>query len=723
MREEVARVTGLLDETQEDRDRVRELVQQGRWWEAEPDSGRLAAYVSRHVVGKRPPGAEAIQGDTSEIQAVRFLPLGSLVRRAVGFVEVTTPTTATAGSGFLVSPRVFITNAHVIGDGDAAAGAVVTFDRELNEAGRPRSTSTFLLDPDALALFSGEDDLDYAVVAVGARASGEATLADLGFCPLSDREDKHALGMPVNIIQHPRGWPKMVAVRNNFLAFRTPTTLLYETDTEEGSSGSPVFNDDWEVVALHHWGQPHADLEDDEGRAFPTTVNEGIRISAIYRDLAKALDQGQLTAGQRELVTEVLSFAQTGADTRGTDRPLSPAHRPESLDGASSDGGGAPAAAGTASTPSIPTTGNTGATTMSATSGDSEVRLVIPLEITVRLAPGGAPVGLPGLTPPLAAPEKVLTPGPEAVKVDQDYSNRHGYNSAFIEGFELPLPVLATGALQAQLAPLRDDVPGAATGELKYEHFSLKLNKATRIAIFTATNIDGPTYLKVDRQTGLVTGSEGEKWFKDTRISASYFLDQTFYSGWSHLFDRGHLTRRTDPTWGTAQQAERANADTFHFSNCSPQHFRFNQTAKFWQGVERYVLENGVLAAGVDERLTVFQGPIFDETVDRWADDVQIPSSFWKIVVWAGATDLKAVGLVVDQLALLDETRHFVGMPTDLPAVDVQHWRVPIPTIETRTGLDFGDVIRAADTISRPGQPAVGEEAAVRIARFQDITL
>src|SRR5204863_2302402 len=114
----------------------------------------------------------------------------------------------------------------------------------------------------------------------------------------------------------------------------------------------------------------------------------------------------------------------------------------------------------------------------------------------------------------------------------------------------------------------------------KYEHFSVKMNKVKRVAIFTATNIDGRTYLTVDRQTGQVV-SEGETWFLDTRISASYFLDQTFYSGWSHIFDRGHLTRRTDPTWGTPAEAERANADTFHFTNCSPQHFRFNESARF----------------------------------------------------------------------------------------------------------------------------------------------
>ena len=53
------------------------------------------------------------------------------------------------------------------------------------------------------------------LIAVGSVSSGSAKLAELGFIVLSDRPDKHAIGMNVNIIQHPRGWPKMISVRNN----------------------------------------------------------------------------------------------------------------------------------------------------------------------------------------------------------------------------------------------------------------------------------------------------------------------------------------------------------------------------------------------------------------------------------------------------------------------------------------------------------------------------
>ncbi len=57
--------------------------------------------------------------------------------------------------------------------------------------------------------------------------------------------------IPVNIIQHPDGGPKMLALRNNLVTKSTKSDVCYLTDTKLGSSGSPVFNDQWTMVALH----------------------------------------------------------------------------------------------------------------------------------------------------------------------------------------------------------------------------------------------------------------------------------------------------------------------------------------------------------------------------------------------------------------------------------------------------------------------------------------
>jgi endonuclease G len=110
--------------------------------------------------------------------------------------------------------------------------------------------------------------LDYALVAMGQKIGGPADLADLVYCPLSNSPDRHRIGMNTNIVHHPDGRPKQVSIRNNYLLARGQAgkTLWYSTDTETGSSGAPVFNDDWDLVALHHYGHPFAEIQPDEGQ-------------------------------------------------------------------------------------------------------------------------------------------------------------------------------------------------------------------------------------------------------------------------------------------------------------------------------------------------------------------------------------------------------------------------------------------------------------------------
>lgn len=684
----------LVEATRDERARVRRLAYAGLWQEAEPVAARFRDFAAARLQKRAPTGAEAMQGDTLDYQPASFLSEGAAVRRCIAYVEVTFGTSSTMGTGFMISPRLFMTNQHVIANAQAALGATITFDRELDEDGRPRPTTSFTLDPQRFALFSDEGVLDYALVAVGSRQAGASDLAEFGCSPLSNAPDKHVIGMSTNIIHHPAGQRKLISIRKNLLVARSAKTLLYETDTELGTSGAPVFNDDWEVVALHHYGEPFLEQVDDAGATVPRNVNEGIRISALVNDLIARRDG--LPPEARELLDKALALgAEAAAGAAGPRlgppraRPAPPppvdVPHPESL---------VHPPAEVLAMPTAFPTGNT-------------LEFVVPLRISVSLDGATPPVTLP--TPP-AGPVPVLGRRAEAVRIDANYPYRSGYVAAFIPGVEVPLPK-AVGDTRGAVAPLRAGEPDAEAGELKYEHFSVKMNRFKRVALFTATNIDGETWLSVDRKTGEVSAAEGETWFRDPRISESFYLGQDFYSAWSTYFDRGHLTRRTDPTWGTPEQASRANADTFHFTNCSPQHFRFNQSAKFWQGLERYILETGVLAPDTKRRLCVFQGPIHDDTIDRTADDVQVPSSFFKVVVWRGKERLKAVGLVADQGALLDESRVSLGAPRAVAGVNVNQWRVPISAIEARTGLDFGQAVRDADTIADAAQPAVGAEA------------
>ncbi|MGY3404145.1 S1-C subfamily serine protease [Bradyrhizobium sp. GM5.1] len=158
-----SRFHDIVEKSRQDRDKVRTLVDDKRWREAEPDRARMAVYMARAARQRLPTGAEAIIGP-DDLQASWFLPAGATARRAVGFVETTNAGSWTAGSGFLISEDLFLTNQHVIGDESVALAAQVTFDREMGDDGSLRPVTTYRLDPTRFAIFSRQEEFDYALI-------------------------------------------------------------------------------------------------------------------------------------------------------------------------------------------------------------------------------------------------------------------------------------------------------------------------------------------------------------------------------------------------------------------------------------------------------------------------------------------------------------------------------------------------------------------------------
>ena len=308
------------------------------------------------------------------------------------------------------------------------------------------------------------------------------------------------------------------------------------------------------------------------------------------------------------------------------------------------------------------------------------VTLTVPLQVTIQLGSGGAFTAASFGTG-------------AAVNIDPDYGNREGYDPAFLGGAAVAMPGLSAGQRQVA-ARVSDTDEWADELELKYHHFSVVMNAARQLAFFTAVNIDGMAH----RQGELRRGKD--KWYFDPRIPKSAQFGEELYR--ADPFDRGHLVRRLDPAWGrTSRVAKTANDDTFHFTNCSPQHERFNQGKNLWAGLEDYLLEK---ATGEQKRLTVFTGPVFEDDDPEYRG-VRIPKRFWKVaVVGRPGGRVAALGFIVSQEKLLRS----MGDVSFDPTAVAETFQTSVANVEAAAGLSFGelkDVDAGGVQNFAPGQP------------------
>lgn len=262
-----------------------------------------------------PTSLERILHTANDLMNINFLNRGATVAASVGRIRVRLVNGNQGyGTGFLVSPRLLLTNHHVLPDAQTAALSRVEFDYEDNADGSPKQAVVFDLNPNTLYLT--DEYFDYSLVAVQPIARSGVKLASFGWLPLIAAEGKIIVGESVSIIQHPNGEPKQVALRENNVVDALPDFLHYETDTAPGSSGSPVFNDQWEVVALHHSGVPKRDRSGqvlnltgdrwtpDQGeQQVDWIANEGARISRVIAHI-----KGQAVSAQAQpLISEMLN--------------------------------------------------------------------------------------------------------------------------------------------------------------------------------------------------------------------------------------------------------------------------------------------------------------------------------------------------------------------------------------------------------------------------------
>jgi endonuclease G len=179
------------------------------------------------------------------------------------------------GTGFLIAPTLMMTNNHVIPTEDAASKTKIEFDYQQDYQGNLLPTYRYQLD---VGQFHTSQTLDYTIVGVMADPSKPA-LESWGHLLLNPNADP-VLGEHVIIIQHPNGGLKQIVLTANQVVGLWEHRLHYTTDTMPGSSGSPVFNDSWQVIAIHHAG---GNLQTN-AKGDKRFINEGILMSAIKSD-------------------------------------------------------------------------------------------------------------------------------------------------------------------------------------------------------------------------------------------------------------------------------------------------------------------------------------------------------------------------------------------------------------------------------------------------------
>lgn len=194
------------------------------------------------------------------------------------------------GTGFLVAQDLMMTNNHVIATPDEARNAQACFFDEVpDERNKGASTKKRVVARTAgeQPLLYTNNDLDVSLVRL---QNSPRFLRYLPLRPVVVRQNDR-----VAIIQHPGGYPKQISLQNNLVAEADARIVQYYTSTKGGSSGSPVLDGEFAVVAIHH-GWVHNEAWDAGGQvraADPKQIedlqyrNQGTSMIAVLEDLRK----------------------------------------------------------------------------------------------------------------------------------------------------------------------------------------------------------------------------------------------------------------------------------------------------------------------------------------------------------------------------------------------------------------------------------------------------
>jgi V8-like Glu-specific endopeptidase len=282
--------------------------------EANPTNQKLLAFSQQFGLASTDKPRQELQriiNETSsflEVAAWRSK-LGNLEPK-VCRIEIESDNGRINGTGFLVGTSMVLTNYHVIepvikgernettsvGQSARAVDVAFRFDYKRLEDGTELNKGVFyklaennwLVDDSpnyALDQLPPPNCLDYALLRLegtpgndpvgGGQAINEQ--AKRGWLELPQNAYNFVPDTPVFILQHPKGSPLKLAIgeRSVIEVNENQTRVKHRTNTAGGSSGSPCFSQNWELIALHHSGDPDFDPDN------KPSYNEAIPVAAI----------------------------------------------------------------------------------------------------------------------------------------------------------------------------------------------------------------------------------------------------------------------------------------------------------------------------------------------------------------------------------------------------------------------------------------------------------
>jgi endonuclease G, mitochondrial len=554
------------------------------------------------------------------------------------------------GTGFLIAPGLLITNHHVLPDAESASGCDAEFNYESDADDRPLQRQTYQLDPARVFISSPKDKLDFSIVAI---ADPTGSSVALGWLPLDPRENKIMQGEPAVSIQHPNQEDKKICLFDSELIDKLTAPdapyLHYTTDTDKGSSGSPVFNRNWQVIALHHGSFTAQQTDTSTGIARTFTVNEGIRISRLLMALKTGQD---VDAADPAMMSQTSQLLQS-PEILGNSRPQ----------------------------------------------GSSFISRVLPaLGIPSTPASGFSAEGSPTRikTPPLS-----------------HYAGRKGYQPGFLGAGDLrvPLPQLSP-ALQDDVAPLLRSRASSELKYAHYSVVMCASRRLAYFSACNLDGQTNPESFNRKRRLKLETTRAdldleraADQWYYDPRMARDYQPSPELYDDAATRFDFGHITRRMDVVWGETEEEQLLGSDdSFHMTNCSPQVSSYNQHGD-WGSLEDAIARfaRGAIGQHAEpRRINIFSGPVFHPS-DTEILGVLVPSSFWKIVSFEEGGQLRALGFLTTQQELVQaEARKLESTSALAKKAFDNEWLSTVQAISRLTSLDFGP-LQEADLFAAEG--------------------